>query len=118
MRIYTSRLFLFIFLAGLSNDAILSAAQSMEEVFYKKGDTIIEQDDFGDTFFVVEEGLVSIRVIIYFTAVDNIFTTTTCMKRKANMKDKKEEAKELAQLGKNQFFGEIALMVHRRSIIQ
>ena len=40
------------------------------------------------------------------------------MKRKANMKDKKEEAKELAQLGKNQFFGEIALMVHRRSIVQ
>ena len=34
----------------------------MDEVYYKKGDTIIEQDDFGDTFFVIEEGLVSIRV--------------------------------------------------------
>ena len=34
----------------------------MDEVYYKKGDTIIEQDDFGDTFFVIEEGIVSIRV--------------------------------------------------------
>jgi len=34
----------------------------MEEVYFKKGDTIIEQDDIGDTFYVVEEGLVSVLV--------------------------------------------------------
>lgn len=52
----------FYFSAGLSNEAIISAAQSMEEVYFKKGDMIIEQDDIGDTFFIIEEGFVSILV--------------------------------------------------------
>ena len=34
----------------------------MEEVYYKKGDKIIEQDDIGDSFFVLEEGFVSVTV--------------------------------------------------------
>ena len=34
----------------------------MEEIFYKKGDLIIEQDDIGDCFYVLEEGRVSVTV--------------------------------------------------------
>lgn len=36
----------------------------MEEVYYKKGDKIIEQDDIGDSFFVLEEGFVSVTVSV------------------------------------------------------
>lgn len=48
--------------AGLSADAITTAARSMDEVFYKFGDVIIQQDDIGDSFFVLEEGFVSVTV--------------------------------------------------------
>jgi CRP-like cAMP-binding protein len=54
-----------IFLAGLSNEAIITAAQSMEEVFFKKWDVIIEQDEIGDSFYILEEGLVSVSVITF-----------------------------------------------------
>eukprot|EP01040_Poterioochromonas_malhamensis_P002218 gene2218-2360_t len=77
--------------AGLSIEAIHTAARSMEEVFYKKGDIIIYQDDIGDSFYVLEEGLVSVT-------------------RKANSKDVNEAAKELVKLGKNAHFGEISLL--------
>ncbi len=51
-----------IFLAGLPQSSIDAAARSMEEVFYKKGDAIIQQDDMGDSFFVLEEGVVTVTV--------------------------------------------------------
>jgi CRP-like cAMP-binding protein len=63
----------------------------MEEVFYKKGDAIIEQDDIGDSFFVLEEGQVSVT-------------------RKTNPKDPLEAPRELARLGTNSYFGEISLL--------
>ncbi len=34
----------------------------MEEIIYNKGEDIIEQDDIGDSFFILEEGRVSVRV--------------------------------------------------------
>lgn len=37
----------------------------MEEVFYKKGDVIIYQDDIGDSFYVLEEGVLSVTVRAY-----------------------------------------------------
>lgn len=52
------------FLAGLPPSSIETAARSMEEVYYKKGDKIIEQDDIGDSFFVLEEGFVSVTVSV------------------------------------------------------
>jgi CRP-like cAMP-binding protein len=50
--------------AGLSPEAIITAAQSMEEIFFRKGDVIIEQDDIGESFFVLEEGRVSVTVCV------------------------------------------------------
>lgn len=47
---------------GLSSEALITAAQSMEEIYYVKGEDIIVQDDIGDSFFVLEEGKVSITV--------------------------------------------------------
>eukprot|EP00975_Prorocentrum_lima_P032654 6858599-Prorocentrum_lima.AAC.1 len=49
-------------IAGLNPEAIIAAAQSMEEIYYKKGDIIIRQDDMGDSFYVLEEGYVSVTV--------------------------------------------------------
>jgi CRP-like cAMP-binding protein len=40
----------------------VAAAQSMEEIFYVKGDDIIQQDDIGESFFVLEEGEVTVTV--------------------------------------------------------
>ena len=34
----------------------------MEEIYYVKGEDIIVQDDIGDSFFVLEEGKVSVTV--------------------------------------------------------
>jgi CRP-like cAMP-binding protein len=48
--------------AGLNLEAISAAARSMEEIFLKKGDVIIYQDDIGDSFYVLEEGMVSVTV--------------------------------------------------------
>lgn len=48
--------------ANLSQEALVTAAQSMEEIIYNNGDDIIEQDDIGDSFFILEEGRVSVRV--------------------------------------------------------
>lgn len=51
-----------LYVGGLTNEALISAAQSMEEVYFTKGDVIIEQDDIGDSFFVLEDGRVSVTV--------------------------------------------------------
>lgn len=75
----------------MTQEALVSAALSMDEAYYKKGDEIIVQDEIGDTFYLVEEGLVSVT-------------------RKFNMDDPNEIPKELVQLGKNNHFGEIALL--------
>lgn len=46
----------------MSSETLISAANCMEEVYYKKGDKIIEQDDVGEAFYVLEEGQVSVTV--------------------------------------------------------
>lgn len=63
----------------------------MEEIYFKKGDVIIRQDDIGDSFYVLEEGLVSVQ-------------------RKSNPKDPEEVPRELTRLSRNAHFGEIALL--------
>ena len=52
----------FIVVAGLSHAELQSAAQTMEELHMVDGDVIIQQDDVGDCFFVLEEGMVEITV--------------------------------------------------------
>jgi CRP-like cAMP-binding protein len=44
----------------------------MEEIFYVKGDDIIEQDDIGDSFFVLEEGTVVVTVKTLLRTLDPI----------------------------------------------
>ncbi len=51
-------------IAGLTEEAILNAARSMEEIYFQKGEHIIVQDDIGDSFFVLEEGTVVVTVSI------------------------------------------------------
>ncbi|RYH30521.1 hypothetical protein EON65_04885 [archaeon] len=63
--------------AGLNPEAIIAAAQSMEEVFYKKGDIVIQQDDIGDSFYVLEEGIVSVtvrfEVLVYIFSTHSVY---------------------------------------------
>ena len=49
-------------LSNLSTEEYHCAAQSMDEVFFKKGDKIISQDDKGDSFFIIETGKVAVSV--------------------------------------------------------
>ena len=53
---------LFVCVAGLSPEELRSAAQSMEEIQMVAGDIIIQQDEIGDCFYVLEEGMVAITV--------------------------------------------------------
>ena len=64
-----------------------TAADSLEEVDYVKGDVIIQQDDVGDSFFLLEEGTVSVL-------------------KKSSHGIGEGVTKELAQLGKNSHFGD------------
>ncbi|KAJ1412674.1 cyclic nucleotide-binding-like protein, partial [Ochromonadaceae sp. CCMP2298] len=61
----------------------------MEEIFYVKGDDIIQQDDIGESFFVLEEGEVTVT---------------------QSMRDYMEAPRPLATLSRNAHFGEISLL--------
>jgi len=76
---------------SLSHDQLRFGAQSMEDVFYKKGEVIIQQEDIGDSFFIVEKGTVSVT-------------------KKNNVKDPDEQPKELVRLGADSYFGHLALV--------
>lgn len=89
----------------------------MEEVYLKKGEHVIVQDDIGDSFFVLEEGTVVVtvnsKILMLFDPF--VFTYTTIisslfLQRKMNPKDPTEVSKELAHLKRNAHFGEIALL--------
>lgn len=76
---------------GMSVESLTTAAQLLEEMYYKNGDKIIRQDDYGESFFILEEGLVSVR-------------------RKMNSRDPDEEDVELAVKGKDFHFGDVSLL--------
>lgn len=76
---------------NLSADELKKAAMSMTEAFFQKGETIIRQDEVGDIFYVIEDGSVVVT-------------------RKNDVNDPKEAPSVLARLGKNAFFGEVALL--------
>jgi len=76
---------------SLSHEQLRFGAQSMEDVFYKKGEMIIQQEDIGDSFFIVERGTVSVT-------------------KKSNVNDPDEVPMELVQLGADTYFGHLALV--------
>jgi len=113
------------FVAALSSDELKSAAQNMDELEMVKGDTVIQQDDIGDCFFVLEEGQVEISVsvtclwlwlwlcfsltippmlllsMIIVIILSNLNLVVCAMQRKTNVRDPDEVPKILARLGKN-----------------
>ena len=76
---------------NLSKEQLLTAAQSMEEVSYAKGEFIVIQDEIGDSMYILKEGLVSLI-------------------RKHRSDNPSEHPVEIAKLGNNSFFGEVALI--------
>jgi CRP-like cAMP-binding protein len=79
---------------GMSQVFLVSAAQSLEEEAFKKGDVIIRQEDIGDSFYILEQGLVSVR--------KNVPSSTS--------RDIMENSRELGKLGKDAYFGDAALI--------
>lgn len=76
---------------GMSHETLVLVAKSLTEIWYKKGDNIIVQEDIGDAFYVLEEGEVEVT-------------------RKTDVNDKYEHPKLLRHLYQNSYFGEIALL--------
>lgn len=50
-------------LGSIGEEAIIAAAKSMEMVIFKRGDIIIKQNEIGDSFYILESGLLSVQVI-------------------------------------------------------
>ena len=48
--------------AGIGEDAIITAAKSLHVQNFKRGDVILEENEVGDAFFILEEGVVSVTV--------------------------------------------------------
>ena len=55
---------IIIIVAGFGEEALIAVALSLEEIVYKKGDIIIAQGDIGDSFYILEDGLLSVTVLI------------------------------------------------------
>ena len=81
---------LFI-LVSLTYEEIYIAAQTMEELFVEKGYIVINQDETGDSFYIVEEGMVLVT-------------------RKVDSTDANEVPREIVRLGKDSHFGEVSLL--------
>ena len=75
----------------MAPETLRSAADSMDEIYYNNGDHIIKQDDIGDSFFILEHGLLEVT-------------------RKMNPANPDEQPKLLNRLGNNSYFGEISLL--------
>jgi len=76
---------------SLDDAQLQAAADTMVEMFLRKGDVLMQQDDIGDAFYVLEDGKVEVT-------------------RRVNSRNKAEVPLLLCVLGKNTYFGEISLM--------
>ncbi len=77
--------------SSLSMSQLRIMAHSMEETMYRRGDVIIQQDDLGRDFYILEKGEVKIE-------------------RKKDFNDPFEVPKELVRLKNSASFGEMALI--------
>lgn len=52
---------------NLPHENLFAIAQCLEELHYVKGDIIIQQDDIGDSFFILEKGqaVVTVRPVSF-----------------------------------------------------
>jgi CRP-like cAMP-binding protein len=78
-----------LFLDPLTSEQISKVAVALEEVTKQDGETIVKQDDVGDTFYIIEGGAVK------------------CTQRKADGREV-----ELVTLRTGDYFGEMALMLN------
>lgn len=75
----------------LSSENIITAAQSLDSIDFEFGDTVIMQDDIGDSFFIIEVGEVVVT-------------------RKSDNLNANEISQELGRLGEGRYFGEMSLL--------
>ncbi|KAH8253926.1 hypothetical protein KR032_007677 [Drosophila birchii] len=76
-------------LKALQNYERMNLADALVSKSYENGDRIIKQGDAADGMYFIEEGTVSVRM------------------------DQDDAEVEISQLGKGQYFGELALVTHR-----
>jgi CRP-like cAMP-binding protein len=48
--------------ASLSRDALLLASKSMTKEYFVKGDQIIRQNEMGESFYILQDGLLLVTV--------------------------------------------------------
>ena len=77
--------------SNLSPSNIITASQSLEMIEYQYGEVVIQQDDIGDSFYIIEAGEVVVS-------------------RKADPLNSNEVSQELGRLGVNRYFGEMSLL--------
>ena len=76
---------------SLTHDALRTGAQCMEDMSLRRGDVVINQDDIGDSFFIVEIG--------------KLVAT-----KKNDVNDPDEEPRVIGYLSNDNYFGELALL--------
>lgn len=89
-KMYESLLDSVPMLKALQSYERMNLADALISKSYNDGDSIIKQDDVADGMYFIEEGTVSIRIV----------------------QDGGEA--EISKLGKGQYFGELALVTHRK----
>ena len=127
----SSLLFVIHSLAKLTDHYLLSAAQNMEESIVPAGTVLIKQDDVGDSVCLCfvppplpklnDDSLVLCRgrrsserhckfILLPPRRLLSIFSFVLFAQRKVNVNDPNEQSIQLAILGSNTYFGEIALL--------
>jgi cAMP-dependent protein kinase regulator len=88
----------------------LTVADALEPVQFADGDSIVEQGEKGNDFFIIVEGIKTKIYLIKKQNKTNLFLGTAIVYQKPS---DDEPAVEVSKLGPSDYFGEIALLFDR-----
>lgn len=88
----------------------LTVADALEPVQFNDGDSIVEQGEKGNDFFIIAEGRLVVLFIVFDLKHDFCHVGTAIVYQKPS---DDEPAVEVSKLGPSDYFGEIALLFDR-----